>query len=132
MVVPAVYNIRASRNGDWDETIEFLSSGIPMDLTGWNVRMQVRITPGAPGDPLIDIGTDKAAMGAGSNITFNGNPNLGAIYVAVKGGDLQTIFDVANPWPTRLSHDIVLISPSGIVQSYLAGLFVLGEGVTRT
>src|SRR5262249_23939428 len=103
--------------------------GEPLDITGFTARMQVRILPGAYGEPLLDVESDEP-NDAGSQITMP-NAAQGQINVTIKAADFAGFPVSANPkLPAALYYDLVL-SGGGVTDPYVKGKFLFSEGVTR-
>lgn len=125
-------DLTASRNVAWAPTIDLLYPGDPLPLTGASIKMEVRLYPGAPGEPLLvcDI------------VPFEDNPP------AVDGGQrtLRLFPSVArsavNQMPTGLNmpepgeadsyaYDIIVTYADARQDKLALGNFILEPGVTK-
>jgi len=103
------------------------SSGNPIDLTGYQARMQLRPSPGS--DVLyINLSSSLAADGTGLNLSGSGGlkpPTSGAIGVYISAiSSSQLSFDLA-------SYDLELASSDGTVTRLLEGKVKLSQEVTE-
>ena len=103
------------------------SSGNPIDLTGYQARMQLRPGPGS--DVLyISLSSSLNADGTGLNLSGSGGlkpPTSGAIGVYISAvSSSQLSFDLA-------SYDLELASSDGTVTRILEGKVKLSQEVTE-
>ena len=103
------------------------SSGNPIDLTGYQARMQLRPGPGS--DILyISLSSSLAADGTGLNLSGSGGlkpPTSGTIGVYISAvSSSQLSFDLA-------SYDLELASSDGTVTRVLEGKVKLSQEVTE-
>lgn len=141
--------------GRWVPFVEVLRlRGI--DLTGADFRMQIRLYPDAPGDPLLDIGAVSSAAEQGLRMIYAGSETIDQHVAAARldsvppgslGGDTLTmtileirIFDTTMsglPYPPErgddnaLSHDIHITPANSFAQTWFAGPFNVLSGVTK-
>ena len=73
-------DLTGARNVTWAPTIEYIYRGGPLPLTGATIRLQVRLYPGAPGDPLINV------VSPAGGLTFT---DLPATDAEIASGDLS-------------------------------------------
>lgn len=103
---------------------------VPIDLTDQSILMQVRMFPGAEGDPLIDLSSATAApadrieiiMTSASYSQFRpviAEETLDALPKSGRAGK-----------PVTFAHDI-LIGAAGFERPFLFGDFTVKPGVTR-
>lgn len=96
------------------------SSGNPIDLTGFRIRLQVRQTFTSP-TKLLDFDSD--SLGAGMHITTLG-PS-GSFTITLDPSVTSTLsFNSAE-------YDLVAISPGGVVYRLHEGKASVSLGVTR-
>lgn len=88
--------------------------GVPVDLTGWQGRMQVRRTFAAP-DTMLSLTTENGGVLLGSDGT-----------VALYASDAQT-----SAVPASGRYDIELVDPDGDVVRWRMGRMSLSLEVTR-
>lgn len=86
---------------------------VPWDFTGWTAKFQVRTAANSP-TVLLDLST-------GSGITMTSS---GAVSINASSADMS--FSTG-----RFVYDFELTSPSGDVETLLAGAFILEDEVTR-
>ena len=103
------------------------SSGNPIDLTGYQARMQLRPGPGS--DVLyISLSSSLAVDGTGLNLSGSGGlkpPTSGTIGVYISAvSSSQLSFDLA-------SYDLELASSDGTVTRILEGKVKLSQEVTE-
>ena len=103
------------------------SSGNPIDLTGYQARMQLRPGPRS-GVLYISLSSSLNADGTGLNLSGSGGlkpPTSGAIGVYISAvSSSQLSFDLA-------SYDLELASSDGTVTRILEGKVKLSQEVTE-
>jgi hypothetical protein len=103
------------------------SSGNPIDLTGYQARMQLRPGPGS-NTLYISLSSSLAADGTGLNLSGSGGlkpPTSGTIGVYISAvSSSQLSFDLA-------SYDLELASSDGTVTRILEGKVKLSQEVTE-
>ncbi len=132
--MPAKLDLAASRNVDpWAPTIDLFYGGGDLPASGASVRLQVRLYPGAPGEPLLDL----------DNVPFEdaaapvpGRPDRRRLRL-LPTAPVSTLAD----WPTglnkpepgeadRYSYDVIMTYAAGAGEDKLAlGYFHLEPGV---
>jgi len=132
--MPAKRNLAASRNVDpWAPTIDLFYGGGDLPVGGATVRLQVRLYPGAPGTPLLDINNipfeDAAAPIAGrlDRRRLRLFPTAPASALA----DWPTGQNKPEPGEAdRYSYDAIITYAAGAGEDKLAlGYFYLEPGV---
>jgi hypothetical protein len=103
------------------------SSGNPIDLTGYQARMQLRPSPGS--DTLyLTLSSSLNADGTGLNLSGSGGlkpPTSGAIGVYISAvSSSQLSFDL-------VSYDLELASSNGTVTRLLEGKVKLSQEITE-
>lgn len=126
-------DLAASRNIAWEPTIDLFYGGGDLPVDGATLALQVRLYPGAPGDPLLSL----------ANVPFVDEP---APTQAQPGRRRFRMLPVAagaalNGWPTglnkpepgeadRYSYDAILTYANGQQDKMALGYFILEPGVT--
>lgn len=115
--------IQEPRNADLRRTFT-PNSGF--DFSTFTARMQVRLSEGAGGPPLLDIAM--SATPNGSVFTTSGT----AIVLTITKEDLETL-PVAIPIsdPIAFVYDIIITDQTGFDNYLTGGPFIMLEGVTR-
>lgn len=103
------------------------SSGNPIDLTGYQARMQLRPSPGS--DTLyLTLSSSLAVDGTGLNLSGSGGlkpPTSGAIGVYISAvSSSQLNFDLA-------SYDLEIASSNNVVTRLLEGKVKLSQEITE-
>lgn len=125
-------DLTASRNIAWAPTIDLFYQGGDLPLNGATIRMQIRLYPGAPGEPIATL----------DGIPFIDLPPL--------EGDPRRrlrlapamLLDTVAAFPTGLnrpepgeadsfSYDIVVTYADDLQDKLAIGSFILEPGVTR-
>ena len=108
--------------------LTWLAGEQPVDLTGWQARMQVRSDYGA--DTTVLELTD-----ANGRIALGGAE--GTITLALTAAETAALAVETGPGPRRLPprvahvYDLELIAPGGAVTRLIQGLFMVHGEVTR-
>lgn len=96
--------------------------GTPFDLTGFDARMQVRKSYGAPGSPLINCTTQNGKLVL--------SPGMVTLHLAP--GDTEPIkFASAEDASLETVYDLEIISPDMQVVRPAKGTLTLNREVTR-
>lgn len=88
------------RGDNWTEIFKYTSSGLPVDVAGYSVRLYVRKGTAAP---VIEASTDTG------EITFDADTSTGYIYLDVPGTE-----DLV---PGTYETDLEVTDGSGVVRS---------------
>ena len=103
------------------------SNGNPINLTGYQARMQLRPSPGS-NTLYISLSSSLAADGTGLNLSGSGGlkpPTSGTIGVYISAvSSSQLSFDLA-------SYDLELASSDGTVTRILEGKVKLSQEITE-
>jgi hypothetical protein len=133
MTTPVTINIAVWRNvGMPPETWRLVDvvdgEDVPIDLTGWDMDLQVRLYGLAGGAPLLNLskvtsldeGLFPIEPTDGQVVIFIFPPTLESLPVSGRAGEAA-----------RFRYDLVLTDPSGIEAVYAQGDFIVYPGVTR-
>lgn len=106
------YDLIIEQGSDYRRAIPVLDeTGAPLDITGWSVRGQIRLTYTSP-TPLHDLG-----------------PHLTIAGTAV---ELEITGEASAPWVWQLAfYDVELVDPSGNPTRLMQGRVVVSPEVTR-
>lgn len=115
MINPGVYNVSCWQGADWDRTFTVSQNSVPLNLSGYSARMQVRESADADGYLL--------SLTDASGITLGGT--AGTITVAITSAQSSAVAAGA------YSYDLEIISNGGTVTRLLQGSFVVVGNVTR-
>lgn len=132
--LPLVWYRNAPEQQGFSMEIDSITPGVkdPFDLTGYTFAMQVRLYPGAAGDPILDLGM--AAEGA-PGFYINSEADGEFTLTPPPAGTLEALAplpaatDDITKGKVVLSYDILLIS-GGIPEPFLKGSLTLYSGVT--
>lgn len=121
-------NLRCEQGADFDPVITWRTassegaSGTPVDLTGWDARMQVRATISSD-DVILELTKDNG------KITLGG-PD-GTIALLLSGAETAEI-PLTNPdKEAKYYYDLELVSPTGAIKRLIRGRFKVSPEVTR-
>ncbi|WP_440066430.1 hypothetical protein [Streptosporangium sp. OZ121] len=110
------YRLTIDQGTTVDRALRWLKQGIPVDLTGFTARMEIRDRPG--GVLLYRLST------ADGTLSVGGADNLGAIGIHIPA-------DVTSAWEWRSGvYDLELVSPAGVVTRLLQGSVTVSPEVT--
>ncbi|QBE91498.1 hypothetical protein DRN02_005265 [Sphingomonas paucimobilis] len=131
--MPITQTFTASRNATWAPPLTYTYPGGALPLAGAKVAMQLRLYPGAAGDPLLAI----------PEIAYTD------VRIAAASGDrdeLRRLTLMPEFAPTQLStlpnsgeagdsdtfaFDILIIYADGVTEILSSGSFIVSPGVTR-
>ena len=105
----------------------------PIDLTGYSVKLQLRLYPGAPGDALLTLasplvsGIDMSAAATGA-VELNWPMFASAIAALPTTAELG---DPSKPTIDTFAYDLLVTDTEGQQQVILEGPVNLSFGVTR-
>jgi hypothetical protein len=108
---PARYNIKLWKGNTWDNVFFLLKDAVPINLTGAEVRVQIRRKPTSPTAEVTLTEADGITVGGPNNnrITISKRINIAA-------GDYY--------WD-------LLVIDAGVYKTYLWGDYILYEEVTE-
>ena len=92
------------------------SAGVPMNLTGYSAKMQVRKSASSP-DVIVELSTVNGAISLGGA--------LGTIAMALTATQTAAITAKAGV------YDLEMTAPNGTVTRFLAGMVEISKEVTR-
>jgi hypothetical protein len=113
--VPASVNWCLPQGQTWDDTILWESDGVPVDLTGWAVRMSLRTTPEAASATL-------ALSTATGTMTTTSAGIIGLAYPAISSSAITA---------ANYVYDLEVENPSGNVRRLMEGRALVSREVTR-
>lgn len=117
MQTPGKLNLVAYQGASWDYTLTWLSGGTPVNLTGYQARMQVRES--------YDSDSTILSLTAGTGITLGGT--AGTIYLEASATTTAGFDGTPNK---QFIYDLELES-AGVVTRLLEGTFTINPEVTR-
>ena len=130
MADPAVWNITVRKNAPWDRESYLAdeASGERIDLTGYDLLMQVRLYQGAADPALVDLETVETAV-EGIQIT---DAPQGEFTILIDQATLEALpAQNGENKPSVFHHDLILTAPGGPPEVYAYGSFTVFTGVTR-
>jgi len=113
--IAAELNIKHKRGDTFKREFTIVTGGVPFELTGYTVRMQVK-RAGARGEPLLNISTD-------DHISIIGDDDE-IINIDVPDNLMRFIAGVH-------TYDLQVTSGGGEVTTWLQGDFELTQDVTE-
>ena len=132
--MPANLDLVAARNVPWAPTIDLGYSGGALPLSGASVALQVRLYPGAGGDPLLDLANIEFEDIAAPSARDASRRILRLFPNAAKAALTSFPTGLNNPEPgeaDRFSYDIVVTYADAAADRPAAGYFYLEPGVTK-
>lgn len=135
-MTPARLPLTTWRNGRFVEELPFtgpIFGGVeaPVDFTGWQARMQIRLYGAAAGDPIITL------LNVTSDVqgVWIIEPSQGIIRVRVDQETLAAAWaavggSVEPGEPIKLKYDLLLTPPTGGGEPWAEGDFIITPGVT--
>lgn len=118
MQAPATLNMTCWQGASFDYTLTWKLNNVPVDLTAYSARMQVRET--------YDSTATILALASGSGITLGGT--AGTIYI--EASPVTTAALDATP-SGQYVYDLELISGGSAVTRLVEGNFIIDPEVTR-
>lgn len=130
MADPSRFDLTARKNALWTKTFTFADdTGTPIDLTGYELAMQVRLYQGAAGAALIDL----AVVISGQGIRIS-NAAAGEIEITINKSTLEDLplddASRADNDPEVFQYDLKM-GPVNRAEVVLYGTFTVVTGVTR-
>ncbi|MCS7001217.1 MAG: hypothetical protein NZ518_00055 [Dehalococcoidia bacterium] len=129
MMIPARYDPVVVRGDTWRERIEYRDDdGTPIDLTGYQARMDVRLPSGRWGTTTAT--TLVASYGTSTgHMTITGP--LGRIDLVVPPAQTE-LLSPSNARVRKLAYDLVIVSPTAEQTTILRGTVRVIGRTTRT
>lgn len=131
--MPVTQTFPVSRNATWAPPLTYTYRGGALPLVGAKVAMQLRLYPGAAGDPLLaipEISYTDVRIAAATGDTDEVRrltllprftpAQLSALPVSGEAGD-----------STTFAFDILIIYADGVTEILSSGSFIVSPGVTR-
>lgn len=130
--MPVTQTFTASRNATWAPTLTYDYAGPALPLAGATIAMQLRLYPGQPGDPVLNLGAiafGDALLGgqAGApdeqrRLTLSPSVAPAALQALPRSGEAGA--------DTTFDFDIRIAYADGVYEILAAGKFILSPGVT--
>jgi len=130
--MPATLDLAASRNVAWAPTIDLFYTGIELPLDGAIVSLQIRLYPGAPGAPIVDLATigfdDMAPTADEARRRIRLFPSIPSAVLL----NFPTGLNKPEPGEAdTYAYDIVITYADALQDKIALGSFILEPGVTR-
>lgn len=113
-------------------TLDEGGAEVPMDLTGYSLRLQVRLYQGQQGAPLLDLSTGNGQIeittAASGEVVIDWPAILALIAALPTSAEAG---DPAQPRVDTFAYDLLLIAADGSAQAILEGPVPISFGVTR-
>lgn len=111
-----VYTIPAHRRGDtWNgfNTLSFVTSGVPLNFTGANIKMEFRQKPDYP-------------------VTFTFSTENSQIqFVDAGNAIIRVMPKVIEVPPSKYFYDLQVVYPNGVVKTYMVGTWNIFADITK-
>lgn len=152
MITPHWLPLTLRRNDNpWRHRVNVMATpGVPLDMTGYRGRMQIRQYGGVPGDPMMALSVEQLSGfvdGNGAILTFRGGEQFASsdsangsriifddhgFEIMIAGADLVR-FPSGNADQRTLlfSYDLLIQPPGGDENAWYEGDVLFREGVTR-
>jgi hypothetical protein len=118
MQTPGYLDLNCYQGANFDYTLTWKSAGVPVNLTGYSARMQVRES--------YDAGTAVVSLTSGTGITLGGT--AGTIGIALTPTQTAVLDGTPN---IQAIYDLELVSGAGYVTRLVEGRFYIYPEVTR-
>lgn len=115
-MTPGKYNMLCPQGATFFKQITYTIDDVPVNLTGYIARMQVRETYSSP-NFIVELTTENGGIALGAA--------LGTIELVIDSAD-TTLF-----LPREYVYDLELVSGGGEVYRLIEGKFVVTPEVTR-
>lgn len=116
---PASVNFTMKQGATFDDSMVFTdTNNVPVDLTGWSAKMQLRLNRFDPDPPILTLSTDDGTIALG---------NQGLVQFQLQGSVTAALNF------TRVAYDLFLYGPNnGEPAACIAeGYITLNPAVTR-
>ena len=143
------YDFKADQGSEWKRFVRFLQSGgSPVDLTGCEIDMNIRMGVADSGADLVAQLTTRGTGSGAGRITYCGensageldeeaaaDPTTGRVRLFISSTDMAALRPgtAKKKWPqdATLYYDIEITDTLGVVRRWMAGEWVLSREVTR-
>nr|WP_314471042.1 hypothetical protein [uncultured Sphingomonas sp.] len=105
---------------------------VPMNLSGYDLRLQIRLYQGALGAPLLDLSTSTGLISIANPAQGEVEIDWPAVQDAIEA--LPSTAEAGDPTRPRIdtfAYDLMVIAPDGVSQIILEGPVPVAFGVTR-
>ena len=113
---PGKYNFVCPQGATFSKQLSYLIESVPVDLTGYTARMQVREKPSSS-STIVDLTTENGG------ITLGGL--AGTVLLEISASDTESLV------PKTYVYDLELESSEGFVVRLIEGQFTVTAEVTR-
>lgn len=113
---PGKYNFVCPQGATFSKQLSYLIDSVPVDLTGYTARMQVREKPSSA-TKILDLTTENDSISLGDQ--------SGTIQIDIPASVTETIV------PKTYVYDLELVSSGDFVIRLLEGQFTVTPEVTR-
>lgn len=113
---PGKYNFVCPQGTTFAKQLSYLIDSVPVDLTGYTARMQVREKPSSP-VKILDLNTQNGGIELGG-------PS-GSISINVSASTTESIV------PKTYVYDLEIVSSENFVIRLIEGQFIVSPEVTR-
>jgi len=131
---PATYNMTVVRGSTWEDEFTYTDdTGAPIDLTGYEARLQVRTTAGQYGTTTTDtLIMELTSTGATPQLVWD-TAATGRLLIQVSAADTE-VLNPTNAKKNKLVYGLEVYLPAGAGAEYVlpfvqGRLSVLGETV---
>ena len=115
------HNLYFEQSATFQHTVRWLDpNGLPIDLSGYRIRMQVRQRPGAA-ETLLDFDSENLGPGQGISV----QTGAGSFTITLSPAATAALSFVG------AEYDLTATSPGGIVYRLHEGKATVSPGVTR-
>lgn len=120
---PLPLDLEIWQGATWDPvgTLTVEATGAPLDLTGWDARMQIRDS--------LDAAAPLKTLTVGAGLILGGA--AGTISFLISAAETASLFPIASGDTRVCRYDLELVEPGGQVRKALVGRFVVRREVTR-
>lgn len=117
---PASYGLQVVRGATWEDTFDYADdAGVPIDLTGYSARMQVRTMAGQYGTSTDD--TLVLELTTANGMLSIDDPTDGRVTLKVPAEDTLAL-NPGNVRKARLAYSLELFMPAGASPEYVIPL----------
>ena len=120
MQAPGLLDLNMWQGASWDYTLTWQTGGTPVNLSGYDARLQVRESHASS--------TAVLSLTAGTGITLGGT--AGTIILEATATQTAAI-SAQPPGPQQYVYDLELVSGAGVVTRLVEGRVLVYPEVTR-